>query len=103
MGKSSEAAAKGRHQVHCKRDEDRCIARPLCGCDLDSVECYPAQVILQHRQHLPEAGKPIRYFMNASAAKRAEQIVGMIREGDGRTMAVENGEWIMRDLPWDDP
>lgn len=24
-------------------------------CDLDSVECYPTQVILQHRQHSPEA------------------------------------------------
>lgn len=31
------------------------IACPLCGCDLDPVECYPTQVILQHRQHRPEA------------------------------------------------
>ena len=55
MGKSSEAAAEGRHQVHCKRDENRCITRPVRRCDLDSVECYPTQVILQHRQHSPEA------------------------------------------------
>ena len=82
MGKSSEAAAEGGHQVHRNRDEDRCFACTICRCDLDTVECYIPQVILHSIvKNARKLGKPIRYFVNASVAKCTEQIVENDKRG----------------------